>query len=69
MTELEKLRKHMKYFRAFARNVKTIAFDSDPHNKKKRLIAIANLVSTYENQWPNWLDDGIESKEDSSCAS
>jgi len=64
MTELEKLRKHMKYFRQFARNVKTIAMDATPHKHKERLHAIVDLVGTFENQWPNWLDDGIEKMKD-----
>jgi len=64
MTELEKLRRHMQYFRAFARNVKTIALDASPYKHGERLHAIARLVRTHENQWPNWLDDGIEAMKD-----
>lgn len=64
MTELEMLRKNIQYLRAFARNVRTIALDASPYKHKERLRAIVQEVRTCENQWPNWLDDGVEALKD-----
>ncbi len=64
MTELEKLRRHMKYFRRFALNTKTVVMSGKNH--KTVVSAIRGDVQSMENQWPNWLDDDIEAMPDES---
>jgi len=60
MTELEKLRKHMTYFRAFARNVRSMVRLAGTIRCEKRLEAIQGEIRLMESQWPDWLLDGIE---------
>jgi len=60
MTELEKLRKHMTYFRAFARNVRSMVKLAGPIGCPKRLKAIREEIRLVESQWPDWLIEGIE---------
>jgi len=48
MTELEKLRKHMTYFRAFARNVRSMVKLAGPIGCPKRLKAIREEIRLVE---------------------
>lgn len=57
MTELERLRKSVEFFRTFTKKVKTICDGGATLND------VRGLIRTYENQWPNWLDEGIENSD------
>lgn len=62
LTEIEKLRGSLAYFRHFARGVTTLVRDPYTLSHRKRLQAIYALVESAEHQWPDWLEDGIEGK-------
>lgn len=62
MTKEERLRQSVEWLRSFAKKVKVIS--KSGLTPLEFWGEIRSLLHVYENQWPNWLDEGIEDVEE-----
>lgn len=59
MTKQERYKKSVEFLRTFAKKVNTLS--QSGLSNKDFSNNVRGLLRTYGNQWPNWLDDDIES--------